>query len=512
MNARAQVYLLAMICIVIGLGLTIYKRIELGFPLLPGEQRPVWTVEAKVTFDAEDKPVKVSLALPNTGPGDIILSQDFTSPGYGFGWDGQGAERRAEWARREASGPQSIFYRLQLFHAAKNPAPPTSEAPEPPTAPEMDASTRTAINAVIDLVKERSSDNKTFTNELVRLINNPGSGMNLSSLLNAPHDSTIDKKVYLMLRVLATAGVPSRIVRGIKLEDGRRRVPLSELVEIHDGKHWVLFNPTTGETGHPENFLLWQRGGVSLLDVEGGSNSRVTFSIIENIRPAKAIAIAQGREQQATLVDFSIYSLPIEIQNTFKHILLVPIGALVVVLLRILVGIKTSGTFMPILIALALIQTTLFTGLAIFLIIVSIGLWIRSYLSNLNLLLVARISAVVIVVILLMAAMSILSNKLGLTQALTVTFFPMIILAWTIERMSILWEEDGPKEVVMQGGGSLLVAVIAYLAMTNRLVEHLTFNFPELLLVLLGIILLVGQYTGYRLSELRRFQPMVEGR
>ena len=46
--------------------------------------------------------------------------------------------------------------------------------------------------------------------------------------------------------------------------------------------------------------------------------------------------------------------------------------------------------------------------------------------------------------------------------------------------------------------------------MTNRVVEYLTFNFPELLLVNLAFILLLGQYTGYRLTELRRFQPIAE--
>ena len=149
-------------------------------------------------------------------------------------------------------------------------------------------------------------------------------------------------------------------------------------------------------------------------------------------------------------------------------------------------------------------------GLMMFIGVLGIGLWIRSYLSHLNLLLVARVSAVVIVVVLLMAALSLISYKLGVDQALTVTFFPTIILSWTIERMSILWEEEGGREVMMQGGGSLLVAVLAYLTMSVPVVEHLTFNFPELLISLLGVILLIGKYTGYRLSELYRFRDMAK--
>jgi len=220
------------------------------------------------------------------------------------------------------------------------------------------------------------------------------------------------------------------------------------------------------------------------------------------------LALERAEDNRAALIDFSIYALPVEEQNAFKTILLVPIGTLVVALFRVLIGIKTSGTFMPILIALAFIQTTLLWGLILFIAVVGAGLYIRFHLARLNLLMIGRISSVVTVVILLMSGISILSYKLGLHQILTITFFPMIILSWTIERMSILWEEEGPQEVALQGGGSLLVASTAYLFMSNPLVEHLTFNFPELLLVQLAAILLIGQYTGYRLTELRRFRAL----
>jgi len=132
----------------------------------------------------------------------------------------------------------------------------------------------------------------------------------------------------------------------------------------------------------------------------------------------------------------------------------------------------------------------------------------RSYLSHLNLLLVPRIAAVLVFVILIFAAIGIASHKLGWESGLTITFFPMIILSWTIERMSVLWEEEGPREVLIQGGGSLLTASLAYPVMVHPNVEHLAFNFPELLLVLLAIIIMIGSYSGFRLLELGRFEPM----
>ena len=38
--------------------------------------------------------------------------------------------------------------------------------------------------------------------------------------------------------------------------------------------------------------------------------------------------------------------------------------------------------------------------------------------------------------------------------------------------------------------------------------QHLVFVFPELLLVVLAATLLLGRYTGYRLTELVRFRAL----
>ena len=312
----------------------------------------------------------------------------------------------------------------------------------------------------------------------------------------------------VILDVLAYRGISASRVRGIVLEDGRRRQTLSSLIEIHGAESSIVFNPKTAATGLPDNFFVWQRGDSAILNVMGGRNSSLEFALVSNRLPAKTLIGMGQASPEIDFLDFSIYALPVEQQGIFKGLLLIPVAALIVVLMRILVGVRTSGTFMPVLLALAFIQTTLVVGLMIFIALLGIGLWIRSYLSHLNLLLVSRVAAVIIVVILLMAILAVISYKLGLDQALTVTFFPTVIVAWTIERMSILWEEEGGYEVLVQGSGSLIVAVMAYLTMSNAVVAHLTFNFPELMLSLLGVILLLGKYTGFRLSELYRFRDM----
>ncbi len=506
MQARSRLYILVLVIMCTGVGLILYKHLVLGFPLLPDDRKEVWTVEAKIDFSAQGDPVIVSFALPPSNPNITFMGEDFASPDYGFSEIMTQNERRAQWSKREADGQQTSYYRLSVYKNDRTVAPPTSDSPEDPIKPEFDPVFNTAAIALLDQARNKSANIETFTQELIKSLNSQSPTQNQSLLIK--NRTSVEYKTNLIVDLLALEGISARIVRGLYLEDGRRRQTLSNFIEVHDGDQWLMFNQDTGSSGVPEDFLIWQRGGQSLLDVTGGTSSKVSFSIIENTQSSKNLVLRGSQDKQAALIDFSIYSLPIEQQNTFKMILLLPIGALIVVIMRLIVGLRTSGTFMPILIALALIQTTLITGIVIFLTVVGTGLIIRSYLSRLNLLFVARISAVIIVVIVIMASISIISNKLGFNQALTVTLFPLIIMAWTIERMSVLWEEDGPREVFVQGAGSLVTAVIAYLFMTNHIVEYLTFNFPELMLVVLALILILGQYTGYRLSELYRFKSL----
>ena len=99
---------------------------------------------------------------------------------------------------------------------------------------------------------------------------------------------------------------------------------------------------------------------------------------------------------------------------------------------------------------------------------------------------------------------------MGITGGVSVTFFPMIIISWTIERTSIMWEEHGGREVVEKMGGSLIVSIIVYFVMTNSFVKYFTFTFPEVMLIMLAFVLLIGVYTGYRLTELFRFEPLLK--
>ncbi len=502
MVSRGLFYFVTAILFLAGILLIGYQRVTFDIPFVPSDERQIWTVEARVEFEPKDNAAtEVVLALPAVQPGFTQLEQTTASLGYGVNYVKKDGSNFVEWTKRNPQGLQIVYYRADILvdksataSSMIVPALVQSTEPEPYA---------TAMAEIARIATSRSSGPYSFATQVIHELNQESE---LTSLLFSKY-----KRSDLLTNILQVGKVHARTVGVLDLKDGRRNQKLHNYVAVFNGSEYKIFNPSTGKTGLEQNQMIWNDNGNSLLDISGGHNALVRFTTINH--PVSAVEagerkanidIAAGEE----LVPFSLSALPLDEQSLFKGLLLLPIGVVIVVFLRVIVGIKTSGTFMPVLIAMSFLETSLWFGLIGFVSIVGVGLIVRSWLSRLNLLLVARISAVIITVIGLIGFISFFTFKIGLTEGVKISFFPMIILSWTIERMSILWEEEGYKEVLKQGGGSLFVAVVAYLSMSSVFIQHFTYNFLGLQLILLSLVLIMGNYTGFRLSELKRFKPL----
>jgi len=510
MKNRIELIILITILLVLGIGTTIYKINVLGFSFSPDKKETVWTVESRINFDADGGPVKISLNMPDNHYGLVATTNLRNSPDYTFAQvTTKDGIKRAVWSREKTpKGPQHVYYRVNIFRQKSAQKNNSGKAPSllPKLSQPFTGAYLDAAAGLIKATQNPESDPIKTGISLISQLNSPEKNQSAAVLLDMPRD--FGGRLGLASDLLTQAKIHNRIVKGLMLSKKNSKKKLSGYIEVFDGKKWQLINPKTAEIENPDAFLLWQQHNESLLEIEGGSKAKVRFSSLSTKILANQAAIKGGQQKHSWLIDFSIYSLPLASQNAFKILLLIPFGALIVVILRNLVGIQTSGTFMPILIALSFLQTTLVVGLILFLTVVCVGLILRALLSHLNLLLVPRISAILVFVITIYLAISVIGFKMGTEVGLNVTFFPMIIISWSIERMCVLWEEEGGKDVLIQGSGSLFTASVIYVLMKNNFIGNMTYAFPELLLVLLAVILMIGTYSGYRLSELSRFEPM----
>ncbi len=496
--------ILCLSLVLAGGSLFLYKWLDLGVPLQADNAIQAWTVEARIRFNADrGRPIKLRFAVPVAPPGFGLLDETFVSHGYGLTTAQHGDEREAVWTIRRARGEQDLYYQAVVYPKPHQDG--GDSRPPRPAAPEFSDAEAAVVENLVQQIRAHSADIATFAAQaLIRLDARNNSDIDL--LLG--NDDSAERRAKVATAILATANIAARPVYGFTLRKESRRLDERTYLEVHNGDRWLLFDPLTATQGWPRDFLVWSRGEPLVRETDGVRNLRVEFSAAENPYQALAAARQRAAERGSVALQFSLLSLPVQMQMVYRVVLTMPIGALLIVLLRNVIGIKTFGTFAPILIALAFRETRLLNGVLLFIGIVSLGLLGRFYLERLKLLLVPRLASILTIVVLMMAALSVLTYQLGIGAGLSVALFPMVILTMTIERMSIGWEEAGPREALQQASGSLLAAALAYLVMTERQVQHVVLAFPELLLIVLAMTLAFGRYTGYRLTELKRFRAL----
>jgi MFS family permease len=88
---------------------------------------------------------------------------------------------------------------------------------------------------------------------------------------------------------------------------------------------------------------------------------------------------------------------------------------------------------------------------------------------------------------------------------------PLAVAALLVERFSVCRDEEGPGLAWRLLGGTLLVAAAILGLLHWPWLGRVMPAMPELELLVLAGLLLLGRYAGYRLSELIRFRGLTRG-
>jgi hypothetical protein len=190
-------------------------------------------------------------------------------------------------------------------------------------------------------------------------------------------------------------------------------------------------------------------------------------------------------------------------------ILVLPLIAFFLLIIRNVIGLETFGTFSPMLLALAFLTTGLGWGLLIFLVVVGLGTGLRLALQRLRLHLVSRVAILITVVAVSMVGLTVLGAQLGIGALLHVSIFPMVITANIIESFTNTQLERGTGEALRLTLSTLLVATCSYIGIENTGLKPLVLTFPEFLIGVIGVELLLGRWRGLRLVEYLRFYDVV---
>jgi hypothetical protein len=336
-------------------------------------------------------------------------------------------------------------------------------------------------------------------------------------------------KARLLVALCRNQRIPARPVSGLVLAEGAP--PLHYWAEAWVENYWLPMDPTGrhffGAARFPDNYLVLQLGDEP---VRGqGARLRSTIFPVADLHDSLTGGTPPPSAARRIWRKMSLSNLRPEEQAWVKFLLLLPVAALVVSIFRTVVGITTFGTFGPALLGLVCRDVSDFPwALGIFVCIMLTGWLIRKRLDHYHLLMVPRISVLLTcIVILLVVGLMLLGPAAGATHGY-VALLPLIILTHMVERFWTVETEDGAAASFRTLLGTVLVAVVVTLVVNfdlpvnglmhllgrgpvvpPDLVRTTLFRYPEALGLFLAGQLLIGRYTGYRLTELFRFRDLL---
>jgi hypothetical protein len=493
MNLRA--YLLCSILISIGTIVFGYKLTVLSFPLFPDPDPKEWLVETKISAVASQRRLRVRLQIPPVTERQIIIKENFLSEGSSLASLTVDGKREVVWSRKTSpDAVHELIYQARIRLDGSKPEKFLSNS-------RQDTSTASKelvswLSSSFNIAQGTLAEQKQMVVDLAKAI---------WERKDAALQQLDQNNTSLFIKSLQALQVPVESSHGILLIKAERRSAIRNWLHIQLLGDWHLFNLDTLDWNEQGEVLHWWQGLNSLIEAEGVSETTTTISV----SPIQRNSIFSDADRKLSFLTFE--TLSVESQAVFRLMLLLPLGGLLIAIFRSVIGLQTFGIFMPALIALALRETGYLPGLTIFVGVVLAGVAGRNLFEGMKLLVVSRLAATLTLVILILVAMSIVFERFAILPAVSISLFPMVILTMTIERMAIIVEEVGLKTAVLQGFNSLLAASLVFLVISSRTIEHIFFTFPELLLFVLAAIIIVGRYTGYRLTELFRFRSFNKG-
>ncbi len=491
--------------------LLFYRIVWLGYPFLPTAPGQVWQLLINAHVRGEENEIHLEIALPSEHAGRMLMEERITSGNLHFALLRKGPNRVGVWSGTPGQDGEEVAYRTNIIirpQRTPKAQPPVLGKSLPPAGKDAEALVERLAARWRNLPSDRRIRAVAAT---VRGEWGP-QAPDEEDLRKWKHQQEKEPLNSLLL-LFQAAGLRARAVEGLRLVEGIQILPL-RWIEVWNEKFWEMLWPGTGEMERESSafFLPLTGGETPSFRMANGELLEIRWSLSRQVLSKWNLHFERIRRSDRFLDHWSLFRLPPEFQQTFRILLLVPIGVLIISALRNLVGFPTFGVFMPVLMALAFRNTGLAYGLGIFFGILLVGYAVRRVLDKLHLLLVPRLSIILTLVIACFTVLALIGSKFGLREFMAVGLLPFVILAMVIERFFVLMEEAGAREGIRTAAGSAAVAVIAYQIISWEPLQLTFFVYPELLLAVTALQVFLGRYTGYRLSELFRFRTLREAK
>jgi len=524
-NTKRNIYIVVLaIMVLLPISVTAYKLYALDYPLAGLIPTHSYNVEVSMQTDGHGEDINIRTYLPKTDSRQSVDNEHNSSGAFTTEITSDQLNREATWHADSMRGQQSVLYAysVRANHVRFN-IPPALTIPDSYPAvlapylvaepgiqkddPEIEAALRrivpihnpTILEAVTRIHRELQDnmENRNF------------SGFTDALTALRLGEASCNGKSRLFVALLRKLNIPARLVGGLVMQSGSKRTS-HQWIEVYVNGHWVPFDTINDHFAEiPANYLTLYYGDEVLFKHTANVNFQYFFKISKQLvtRPDAQSALSQS---MLNVTNFYAFFERVGIsQNLLTILLMLPLGALVTVVFRNVIGLETFGTFLPALIASAARDTGLLWGMIGFIAIIIVSAIVRRALDWLQLLHSPKMAIMLTTVVIVMMTITVGGVQLGLFELAHMTLFPIAILAITAERVALMESEQGGMKVAQISFMTLIVIAACYVVMDSLFMQSLILAFPELLLVVIALNLWLGKWIGIRVMEFLRFRRLI---
>ncbi|MBI5501402.1 MAG: transglutaminase [Deltaproteobacteria bacterium] len=503
--------------VVLAAAIAAFKIVALDYRPLDALPRVLYRVSFEMRLDGMGREISVRTFLPASTDTQVVSEEEDAAPAFHFSAEPSGGDRTGRWVGsdvpRGAAIRHSFSVMLRPVRYELDPglAVPLAYPPSvtrylrPEDAIQVDAP---EIEAALGRL---GADRGTVAHRLRAVFDavhvmgwRPYKGETDALTALRLGEASCNGKGRLFVALARAAGIPARLVGGLILESGSKRTS-HQWTEAWVAGHWVPFCPTNGHFASlPDRYLTLYHGDEVLFRHTADINFDWRFVTTASMVPSPA-----ARAWMAPVNVWGLFErlgLPFSLLGA---LLLLPFGALVVVVLRNVVGLPTFGVFLPALLAAAASGTGAAWAVGGVSLLVLATAGARALLERLHLLRAPMLAVLLAVVTTTMLLLSLAGEQLGAWGLTKIVLFPIVVMAITVERFHLVAVERGIGTALGELGGTVVAMLACYVVMSSLALQALLIGFPEVLLLVIAADIYLGRWVGVRLIEYVRFRRVL---
>jgi len=510
---------------VVAIGLVAHKVFFAGYSLSSIVPVAAYDVVTTLRFEGHEDSVRVRTYLPRNDDRQTVREESFAPNDLRRAEELQSKNRLVSWSSPSVAGARTIRFRYRVAGRGLRYELP-ADVPLPLEVPGIFADDLEATDVI-------QSDHEEVGRLLDRIAPPPRTldttlraifVYTHDELRSAPFKGTTDALTALRLgegscngksRLFAAlarrAGIPTRLVGGLILEPGTKRTS-HQWVESWVNGVWVPFCPLNDHFAEiPARYVRLYTGDEVLFRHSANINFDFGFQIRRHLVSNATLDESTQAPPWASARLWELFGrigIPLEL---LRVLIMLPLGAMVTVIFRNVVGLRVFGTFLPALVAVACRGTGLSWGLLGFAMLLAVVGVARFVLTRMNLLHTPKLAIMLTLVILTMIGLSAGAVDFGVGRLGYLSLFPIAVTTLTTERFAITVEEESWVEALRVALQTALVVAACYAVMESAAMQSVFLAFPELLLLVLAVDIWLGRWMGLRLTEYRRFASLFSG-